>query len=72
MIARPVMYLLALVVLTACAGDGGLRDLGRGGTGPDEFSVRPSLPLELPPEFILPPPTPGGVNRADRNPAPNP
>jgi hypothetical protein len=36
---------------------------------PDEFSILPSQPLILPEDLsALPPPTPGGPNRADRRP----
>ena len=53
--------------LAACAGgDRGLRDLRSNGGGPDEFSVLPVDPLVLPADTnALPPPTPGGANRAD-------
>jgi len=59
---------LALLMLGACAGDRRLHDLDRGLDGPDEFSVLPSLPLEIPASLVLPSPDPGGVNRVDRNP----
>ena len=56
--------------LAACAGGRtGLRDFTTNGDGPDEFSVLPSNPLEMPADLgTLPPPAPGGANRADRNP----
>ncbi|MCC5973355.1 MAG: DUF3035 domain-containing protein [Rubellimicrobium sp.] len=68
MTARPLIPALCLVVLAACGGGRGLHDLDRTSWGPDEFSVLPALPLEIPPVLGLPPPTPGGVNRTDRNP----
>jgi hypothetical protein len=37
-------------------------------SGPDEFSVVPTRELELPGTADLPPPTPGGFNRADPTP----
>jgi hypothetical protein len=61
---------LCLILLTACAGGGDrLHRLDSGLVGPDDFSALPSLPIELPPSTALPPPTPGGSNRTDRNPA---
>lgn len=39
-----------------------------GSDGPDEFSVLPVKLLEIPATLALPPPTPDGVNRADRDP----
>lgn len=36
---------------------------------PDEFAIRPTKPLEAPEDYTaLPTPTPGGINRVDRNP----
>ena len=53
---------LACGLLAAC----GARS---GSSGPDEFSVLPVEPLEIPRNLnVLPPPAPGGVNRADRDP----
>jgi hypothetical protein len=37
--------------------------------GPDEFSILPTRPLEMPPSLAeLPPPNPGGTNRVDPEP----
>lgn len=37
--------------------------------GPDEFSILPTSPLEMPPSLTeLPPPNPGGMNRVDPQP----
>lgn len=37
--------------------------------GPDEFSILPAKPLEMPEDLAaLPPPTPGGANRTDPQP----
>ena len=58
----------AFLVLTACGGNTGLRDLSTDSAGPDEFSVIPQRPLEIPETLALPQPTPGGGNRADPNP----
>lgn len=63
--------LIALCLgLTACAGHRtGLRDFSTNGDGPDEFSVLPTRPLEMPANLtVLPPPAPGTANRVDRNP----
>jgi len=66
---RAFVALLALTALVACSGDRGLRRLGPPGAGPDEFSVLPNAPLDLPADFrSLPAPTPGGTNRSDLNP----
>jgi hypothetical protein len=61
---------IAVVALTACsAGDRPLHDLRANSFGPDEFSVVPVGPLEVPDTLTaLPEPTPGGVNRTDPNP----
>lgn len=58
-----------MALLAACSGGRGLRDLGNPQGGPDEFSVQPSRPLELPADMsLLPEPTPGGTNRTDADP----
>ncbi len=63
-------FLAALMVLMiASCGGGGLRpNIAKTG-GPDEFSVLPSRPLDIPQNLsVLPAPTPGGVNLTDPNP----
>jgi hypothetical protein len=68
--ARFILATSAFAVLSACGGGGdGLRNLDTELAGPDEFSVLPSQPLTIPDQLSLPPPTPGGANRTDRNPA---
>lgn len=64
---KTAFLILTAFVLSACAGgDRGLRDLRSPGGGPDEFSVLPVAPLELPQDLsALPRPTPGGTNRTD-------
>jgi hypothetical protein len=59
-----------LLSLAACGGGGGnLYNLNRGTDGPDEFSVLPTKPIEMPEDLAaLPPPTPGGANRVDPTP----
>lgn len=60
--------LIAVLGLTACGSQGGLRDMRNPSGGPDEFSVVPGAPLELPETLALPTPTPGGQNRTDATP----
>ncbi|QQA43132.1 DUF3035 domain-containing protein [Pelagovum pacificum] len=61
--------LCVTTLLGGCGlGDPTLHDLESTGGGPDEFSVLPTNPLEIPPLAVLPQPTPGGTNRTDRNP----
>lgn len=46
-----------------------LMNLRQTGEGPDEFAILPTRPLEMPETFAeLPPPTLGGMNRADPDP----
>jgi hypothetical protein len=67
---RALLAPLVLLALSACgAGGDGLRNLDSELAGPDEFSVLPGLPLTIPDSRALPPPTPGGANRTDQNPA---
>lgn len=64
--------LVAVVALAGCGrGDGEPRllNLSTSGTGPDEFAILPTRPLEQPEDYAaLPPPTPGGTNRTDPTP----
>lgn len=62
------IILIAMLGLAACGSEGGLRDMRNPSGGPDEFSVVPGAPLELPETLSLPPPTPGGTNRTDATP----
>lgn len=66
------MILVAILALSACSrpdGDLNLRNLRSIGAGPDEFSVLPGKPLEMPETLAsLPAPTPGGTNITDQNP----
>lgn len=58
-----------IVMLAACSGDRGLRDLRSNGGGPDEFRVLPVQPLVFPTDASnLPTPTPGGTNLTDPTP----
>lgn len=60
--------------LAACSnsaqdGDVRLHKLSRDGRQPEEFSIVPSKPLEIPQDLAsLPEPTPGGSNRTDLTP----
>ena len=57
------------LLVAACSGNDGLRQLNTPRTGPDEFRVLPSKPLQEPDSYtFLPVPTPGGTNRTDQNP----
>lgn len=66
------MALLAVVaaVLSACSQkEPQLMNFRPDGTGPDEFQILPTKPLEDPASYSnLPPPTPGAVNRTDPTP----
>jgi hypothetical protein len=67
--SRLLAPLAALVLLAACGtGGDGLRNLDTDLAGPDEFSILPSRPIEIPDTLALPPPTPGGSNRTDQTP----
>lgn len=65
---KKFVVVAAVLALTACGGNAGLRDLSTDSAGPDEFSVIPQRPLDIPDTLSLPTPTPGGANRADPNP----
>ncbi|MGO4852017.1 DUF3035 domain-containing protein [Phaeovulum sp. W22_SRMD_FR3] len=62
----------ALLALTACGGGDKvpkLMFLHSSGSGPDEFSILPTKPLQMPPDLAaLPEPTPGGSNITDPTP----
>ena len=70
---RAMLFILGTtLMLTACGGPDGLRDLSADTDGPDEFSVLPNRPLVIPTDLSrLPPPTPGGSNPADATPRAN-
>ncbi len=64
-----VLAVVIVAPLAACSGgERGLHRFGADATGPDEFSVMPMRPLQMPETFALADPTPGGANRADPNP----
>lgn len=65
-----VLAAIAALLVSACSkGDPQLMNLRSSGTGPDEFSILPTRPIEIPRDVAeLPEPTPGGTNRTDPNP----
>jgi len=66
---KAILAILALVALTACSsGKRPLDDMRSASAGPDEFTVMPVAPLEIPEVLTLPTPTPGATNRADPTP----
>lgn len=66
---KAILAILSALVLAACsAGERSLHDMRSSTGGPDEFSVMPVGPLELPDTFTLPTPTPGARNRTDADP----
>ena len=76
MTAARLVLAIAGASLLAVAGCGGARDkppqlmnLRSSTNGPDEFSIVPPKPLEMPEDLAaLPEPTPGGENRTDQRP----
>ena len=71
MMPRPtVLAMLAALSLSACGGgEPDLMNFASSQEGPDEFLVAPAKPLEMPANpGALPPPAPGGTNRADPSP----
>jgi len=64
---KVIIGCVAGLVLAGCSANGGLMVVDSG-PGPDEFSVMPLRPLEMPATLELPQPTPGGANRTDPNP----
>ncbi len=65
---RTAAAIAILVALAGCGSDRTLHSADSGSGGPDEFSVVPVLPLQMPAGFDLPQPTPGGSNLTDPNP----
>lgn len=70
---RSFLVLAAATVLTACGGgdqEPNLLNISQPRSeGPDEFSVLPTKPLEMPEDMAaLPQPTPGGSNLTDPTP----
>lgn len=66
---KAILAILAVAALTACStGKRSLHDVRSTTGGPDEFSVMPVAPLEIPETLDLPTPTLGGINRVDPTP----
>ena len=62
---------VALLALAACSDTDNpiLMNAAAQDRGPDEFSILPTRPLEMPPDLAqLPAPNPGGTNRVDPQP----
>ncbi|WGH79814.1 DUF3035 domain-containing protein [Jannaschia ovalis] len=70
MIGRLAMMAVLAATLAGCAErNPTLFNLRKTDRTPDEFSILPTRPLQQPESFAaLPPPTPGGTNRTDRQP----
>lgn len=63
------MGTVAVLGLGACSSDPHLMSIQAGGSGPDEFAILPTKPLELPPDLNrLPAPNPGGPSITDPTP----
>lgn len=61
---------LALFMVAACSTNRGpVPEFGAVEPNNSEFVVTPANPLVIPNTLTLPPPTPGGVNRANPTPA---
>lgn len=68
MVLSRICLIMAALAVAGCSNQG-LRDLRNNGSGPDEFLVLPSKPLEAPQNYSeLPAPTPGGTNLTDPQP----
>lgn len=70
---KTILMLMAAVIVAGCGGgrdgDVTLRKIKHKGNGPDEFSIIPGKPLEMPTDVAtLPTPVPGGTNRTDQDP----
>ena len=67
---RMAAMLTAVLLISACGGsEGGLIRFSPGSDGPDEFSVLPTRPLEMPKDMkALPVPAPGSANLVDPRP----
>jgi hypothetical protein len=69
--ATGVFAVAAALMLAGCGGSDtpNLMNVRASGNGPDEFSILPPKPLEMPETLAaLPPPTVGGANRTDPTP----
>lgn len=65
------LVLVAMLALGACGNDTDprLMNVRAGTSGPDEFAILPTKPLQIPTDLAaLPAPTPGGANLTDPTP----
>ncbi len=69
-LGKMAMFAAFAAVLSACSEkEPRLMNFRSDGTGPDEFRILPTKPLEEPDSYTsLPTPTPGGANRTDATP----
>lgn len=69
---KAVLTLLVATIVAGCGardGDVTLSRIRSTGNGPDEFSIMPRKPLQMPEDYTaLPQPTPGAANLTDQNP----
>lgn len=66
---RVVILMMAAVLTLSACGERNLRDMRTANGTPDDFSVLPSRPLQMPQSLAaLPAPTPGGSNLTDPTP----
>jgi hypothetical protein len=69
---KAILAFIAAATLAACSsGERPLHDMRSTTGGPDEFSVLPVAPLQMPETMALPTPTPGGANLTDPTPKAN-
>ncbi len=67
---RAIWALIGTAALAACSSDPLLHNIRAGQSSPDEFAIVPTRALSMPGDLnVLPPPTPGGSNITDPNPA---
>ncbi|WP_313351019.1 DUF3035 domain-containing protein [Paracoccus sp. (in: a-proteobacteria)] len=66
---RAIALTMTMLLLAACSSDPHLMNTNSGSSSPDEFSILPTKPLQMPADLnVLPPPTPGGANITDPTP----
>lgn len=66
---KAILAIMTAATLMACSsGERPLHDMRSTTGGPDEFTVLPVAPLEMPATMSLPAPTPGGANLTDPTP----
>ncbi|UFS65993.1 MULTISPECIES: DUF3035 domain-containing protein [Paracoccus] len=66
---RAIALTMTTLLLAACSSDPHLMNTSAGRSSPDEFSILPTKPLQMPADLnVLPTPTPGGANITDPTP----